>query len=160
MAWVLVYRSQQLNDQYYESGTGFQTVPGSATTYSTKEATLIDAVTQREALGQGARLVIKDLVSGVEFAAPSLSLSPYLNTISIVPATPSVPEGGSVQLSATGQWTDGSSGNITNSATWSSATTSHVTVSPTGQLNWVASGTSLITCSQSGAVGTVTATAA
>jgi trimeric autotransporter adhesin len=159
VSWIIVFRQPALTEQYFESGTGFQTAIGSATTYSTKEASLVDAVTQKELFGPGARIVIKDLVSGKEFAAPVLSASPYLNTINLNPSAPAVPNGGTVQMSAVGVWSDGTSNSITNSATWSSATPAHVTVSQTGLLTWVAAGTSVITCSQSGATASVTATA-
>jgi trimeric autotransporter adhesin len=160
VSWIIVFRNPQLTEQYFESGTGFQSTIGSATTYATKEATMIDAVTQKEAFGPGARIIIKDLVSGKEFAAPVLSASPYINTINLNPATPAVPNAGTVQMTAVGVWSDGTSNNITQSATWASATPAHVTVSQTGLLTWVATGTSVITCSQSGATASVTATAA
>jgi hypothetical protein len=157
--WMIVFRTNQLVETYFESGTGFQSAIDSATTYASKEATMVDAITQKEAFGQGARIVIKDQVSGAEFAVPALCTSPYLNQINLTPPTPTVANGTTKQLKALGIWTDSTNNDITNSGTWASATPAHLVVSQTGLLTWVAAGTSVITCSQSGAVGTTTATA-
>jgi Bacterial Ig-like domain (group 2) len=159
MSWYIVLRTQQLTETYFESGTGFQSSLGSATTYATKEASMIDAVTQREAFGAGALLVVKDSVSGTEFAAPNLTPSPYLNQINLSPTAPALTTGQTVQMKALGTKTDSTTNDITNGSVWASATPAHVAVSQTGLLTWVAAGTSVITCSLSGVVSTVTATA-
>ncbi len=55
-----------------------------------------------------------------------------LTSISLTPASPSVPVGATQQFTATGTFSDGSNGNITASATWSSSTTTVATISSPG----------------------------
>jgi Bacterial Ig-like domain (group 2) len=157
--WIIIQRTNQLTESYFESGTGFQGVEGSATGYATKELTMADALTQRQIYGQGARLVVKDTVSGMEFAVPVLSASPYLTTINVSPAGPAIAAaGGTCQMTALGINSDGSTVNLANSATWASGTPGHATISPTGLVTGVAAGTSTISASQSGVTGSTTAT--
>jgi hypothetical protein len=71
MACVIIQKV--LATGYYVTGTGFQPVLGTGTTYSTKEAALQDAVTQREALGNAAILQILDLVTGATHDVPNFT---------------------------------------------------------------------------------------
>lgn len=73
MACILVNRLPDDSEQYWLNGTGWQSAAGSATTYSSKEASMVDGETQREALGPGARIIVKDQVTGEEHAIPALS---------------------------------------------------------------------------------------
>jgi Bacterial Ig-like domain (group 2) len=159
MSWILIQRMADQTETYFESGTGWVSDVTLATAYSTKEASLPDGVTQREALGQGARVVIKDKVSGTEFAVPQLKAEPYLNQIAISPASPGITAGNPVQMKAIGTLTDGTALDITNRAAWSSATPAHATVSQSGLVSFVAAGTSVITAAMGGASASTTATA-
>lgn len=83
-----------------------------------------------------------------------------LTSIQIIPAKPSVAVGASTQLKATGTYSDGSSGDITTTANWSSSDTTQATIQTTGQTDpglatGVAQGAPTITAS----VGSVTTTA-
>jgi uncharacterized protein YjdB len=95
--------------------------------------------------------VISDPDKGLIRAA-SLTLQP--TTIVIAPDAPSITAAAgsthTVQLTATNNYGD----NVTNVATWVSATPAKATVSPTGLVTGVASGTSVITAT----VGTITDT--
>jgi hypothetical protein len=74
MACVLILRSQHVGvpDNYYLEGTGWQSLESAASSYASKEASLVDGETQRELLGPGALLLCRDLVAGVEYPIPVL----------------------------------------------------------------------------------------
>ena len=55
-----------------------------------------------------------------------------LQSISVTPANPSVNNGSTIQVSATGTFPDSSTANLTNQVTWTSSNNSVATVSPTG----------------------------
>ena len=75
--------------------------------------------------------------------------SPVLASISVSPATPSVPKGETEQFHATGTFSDSSTQDLTNQVTWASATPAVATISNTsgskGLATAVALGTSQIT---------------
>jgi uncharacterized protein YjdB len=79
---------------------------------------------------------------------------PALVSIAVSPNTSSLPVGEYEQLTATGTYTDGSTQNLTQSATWSSSSAT-ASVSPAGATLATAVGTATI----SAASGTVTGTA-
>lgn len=84
-----------------------------------------------------------------------------LTSIVISPASPSMPVNTSQQFTATGNYTDGSSADLTNVVTWSSTSTANATVTASGLVTAVAAGTARIGASL-GAVSqltTVTVTA-
>jgi hypothetical protein len=62
---------------------------------------------------------------------------PTLQEIVITPTNPTIPVGGTVQLTVTGQYSDGSTQNLTDMVTWASDS-SLVTVSPQGLATGVA----------------------
>lgn len=79
---------------------------------------------------------------------------PVLASIAITPSPASIGAGSSVQFTATGTYTDGSTANITSSVTWSSSNPAIATVSSTGLASGAGGGTAIITASS----GTVSAT--
>ncbi len=83
-----------------------------------------------------------------------LTLPPALNSITVTPANSTVAVGGTQQFTANGLFTDGSTQNITNQVTWSSSNSSVATISSSGVLSALTSGSSVITASQ----GSVSAT--
>src|SRR5208337_3651019 len=94
----------------------------------------------------------------------SASSSPQavLQSIQISPAGPSIAAGLSEQFTATGKYSDNSTKDLTNSATWSSSNTSTATVSSSGMATSKAQGSATITASYSCVSGdaTLTVTAA
>jgi uncharacterized protein YjdB len=80
--------------------------------------------------------------------------APALASIAVTPNTSSLPVGEYEQLTATGTYTDGSTQNLTQSATWNSSA-ANASVSPAGATLAIAIGTATI----SAASGTVTGTA-
>jgi len=84
-----------------------------------------------------------------------------LTSIAVTPSRPVVATGATMQLIATGTFSDASTKDITNSAAWTSSDTTLATVESTSQTNpglatGVAKGTPTITASLNGVSGTVT----
>ncbi len=86
--------------------------------------------------------------------------APTLVSIAVTPATPSISHTGpgTVQLTATGTYSDSSTANLTATATWSSGTPADATVNSTGLVTAVAAGSSVITATVGSVHGTATVT--
>jgi uncharacterized protein YjdB len=85
-----------------------------------------------------------------------------LVSIAVTPSNPSIASGTTVQLIATGTFTDGTTQDLTQSVSWTSAPLSVASVSPTGLVTGTAVGSATITATQGGISGStiVTVTAA
>ena len=84
-----------------------------------------------------------------------------LTSITVQPAQPTVAPGDTKQFTAMGHYSDGSSKNITSSATWTSANSTIATIDGhTGLAVAIASGTVNITASSNGITGTTVMTVA
>ena len=79
-----------------------------------------------------------------------------LETIAVTPVNPSIPIGLTQQMTATGYYSDGTSQDITPTVTWSSNTTAAATVTGTGIVNSVATGSPIITAASGDISGQVT----
>lgn len=84
--------------------------------------------------------------------------SASLVSITVSPATPTVTQYLTQQFTATGNYSDGSTQNLTSSVTWSSGTMSVATISSTGLATAVAGGTSTITATKGVISGSTTLT--
>ncbi len=91
--------------------------------------------------------------------------NPTLTTITIDPPTPSINQGATQQLTATGTYQDSSTSTLTggtscsgNTVCWSSSDTTVATISTGGLLTGVAQGTATITAASGAITGTTTAT--
>lgn len=89
--------------------------------------------------------------SGSTNASTTLTVTASLLSIVVTPSNPSVAKGVAQQFTATGNYSDGSQQNLTNSVSWTSSSTSVATISGTGVASTVGTGTSTIQAS-SGAV--------
>src|SRR6267154_548759 len=93
----------------------------------------------------------------------SNSSGAVLQSIAVTPVSPSIAKGQTQQFTATGQFSDGTTQDLTMSATWSSSSTSVATIgASTGSATAVGTGSANITATQNGvtsntAVLTVTA---
>jgi uncharacterized protein YjdB len=85
-----------------------------------------------------------------------------LTEISVTPSTGKLAKGTSLQLAATGLFSDGTKQNVTTQVTWTSATPAVATVASTGKVQAVATGNVAIAAKLSGLTGTamLTVTAA
>ena len=82
------------------------------------------------------------------------STSKQVKSISVTPANASVNVGSQLQFDAVATYTDGSTADITSSATWAVANTSIATITSGGLANGVAQGSTQVTAALSGITGT------
>lgn len=105
------------------------------------------------AVGAGATTITAAFGSVTHTATLAVT-APTLNTITITPANASFAPGGTVQYTATGNYSDGTSQNITASVTWKTASKAIATVSNTGatkgQVTLVAVGSTTISATMAG----------
>jgi uncharacterized protein YjdB len=103
--------------------------------------------------------VITATVGAVSGSTTLTVTNATLVSISVSPATPTIPKGRTQQFTATGTFTDNSTADITSTSTWSSATAATATIAPaTGLASSVNAGTSLITATQGTISGSTTLT--
>jgi len=81
-----------------------------------------------------------------------------LNSISITPSNPSIAVDATEQFTATGNYSDGSTANLSSSVAWASSNQAVTTVSVTGVAAGVSAGSATITASISGVTGSTTLT--
>jgi hypothetical protein len=87
-------------------------------------------------------------------------VNPTLTSLAIGPDTPTLAEGESLQMTATGTYDDGSTKNLTGSAIWSSSDTTCATIDSGGLITAAQSVTAICTTSISASSGTVSASPA
>jgi trimeric autotransporter adhesin len=92
-------------------------------------------------------------------------VNPTLTTITVDPPTPSVDQGATQQMTATGTFQDGSTSTLQgstscsgNTVCWSSSDTTVATISTGGLVTGVGQGTATITAASGAITGTTTAT--
>lgn len=144
----------------YSDGT-IQPLQFNVATWSSSDPTVATVDSIGEATGQSAgSSTIKAALSGVSGTANLVVQSSPLQSIVITPAGVSVPEDMGVGLTATGQFGDGSTQNLTNTVTWTCTPSSIATVSTVpgfqGTVTGVAPGAATVTAVFAGVVGTST----
>ncbi len=103
-------------------------------------------------VGQGTTTVSAQL--GALSASTSLTVTPAaLASIAVTPAAPRFPAGLTRPFTATGRYTDGTSLDLTATATWTSETPAVAVVAAGGTVTTVAPGTSTIAATQDGVAG-------
>ena len=91
--------------------------------------------------------------------ATTVTVTPaVLTSIVVTPMGPSIAKGTAVQLTATGTLSDGTTQDLTHSASWTSAPAGFVTVAPSGLVTGTAVGSATITATQAGVSGATTVT--
>ena len=83
-------------------------------------------------------------IKGTTVLTVNAAAGPLLVSITITPATPSLTIGMQLQFTATGYYSDGSTENLTNTASWSSSAPSVATISTTGIASGIGSGQTTI----------------
>lgn len=81
-----------------------------------------------------------------------------LTSISVTPGSASIPAGLTQQYKAQGSYSDGTSGDITSSVTWSSSSTNIATINGSGLATAVAAGSTTITATSGSVSGSTTLT--
>lgn len=85
-------------------------------------------------------------------------IGPTLSTVTVAPSTPSIAIGKTQQMSATGTYDNGSTDNVTDSASWASSDSSIATVSSTGLVTGIAQGSTTISATLDAVNGSTTMT--
>ena len=97
-------------------------------------------------------------ITGCGSPATITTTTKSLNSISITPSNPSIAVNATEQFTATGNYNDGSTANLSSSAAWASSNQAFATVNATGVATGVAAGSATITASVSGVTGSTTLT--
>ena len=92
--------------------------------------------------------------SGSVVGSTNLTVTTPLVSIAVTPATPSLAQGQTQQFTATGNYSDGSMQNLTQTVTWSTSNASVATVSSTGLATAAGQGTATISAVYQGITGT------
>jgi len=72
-------------------------------------------------------------------------VNPKLTSITVTPVTPSLTLNQALQMTATGNFDDGSTKNLTGTSTWTSSANTQVSVNSTGLITALANTTSAVT---------------
>ncbi|MGB0037791.1 MAG: Ig-like domain-containing protein, partial [Terriglobales bacterium] len=81
-----------------------------------------------------------------------------LTSLTITPANPSIALGSSERFTLTGNFSDGTTENLTNEAVWTSSNVSVAAIGANGLANSAATGTTTITASMNGVSGSTVLT--
>ncbi|HZS70386.1 MAG TPA: DUF4082 domain-containing protein, partial [Candidatus Acidoferrum sp.] len=76
-----------------------------------------------------------------------------LTSITVTPANPTIPAGGTQQFTATGRYSDNSTQNITSQVAWSSSNSAVATINSAGLATGAGAGTATITATKGGISG-------
>ena len=93
--------------------------------------------------------------NGVTGTAKFNAATKAVTSVAVSPPTASIPAGAAQQFTAMATYSDGSTGDVSSTATWSSSTVSAATINAAGLATGVAAGSATVTAS----VGSVSATA-
>ncbi len=105
--------------------------------------------------GAASGTVTIQATSGTISGSASLTVvSSVLASIAVTPANPAILSGASVQLTATGTYTDGSNANITSAVTWTSANQVVATVNANGLTTGVSTGNTTVQAALGPIMGT------
>jgi uncharacterized protein YjdB len=108
----------------------------------------------------GGPVTITASQNGVTGSALLQVTAPTLVSIAVSPATDTIPLGTFLQFTATGTYTDGSTQNLTSSATWSSSPNTVASVAASGLATAETLGTTTITASSNSVNGSTSLTVA
>jgi hypothetical protein len=135
------------------------TTGGVAVTWSSATPAVASINAAGLATGLTAGTTTITATSGTVTGTATLAVSPAtLASLQVTPATPSVAQGASTPLVATGTYTDGSTANLTASATWVSASPAIALVNAGGLVTGVAVGSTTLTATSGSISGSVTLT--
>jgi hypothetical protein len=106
------------------------------------------------------RLIPYALAVALVFGVVACSTSPTASITSITVTGATVTAGGTVQLKATANYSDGTTADVTSSSAWTSSNTSIATVSATGVVQGKSDGAATVTATYQSSVGTALITVA
>jgi len=108
--------------------------------------------------GAGPGFTIIRATSGPISGTATLRVTAALISLTVTPSNPSITLGGQQQFTATGTFSDGSTQDLTNSATWNSSATNVATISATGIAAVVAEGSTTVTANTGSVSGSTVLT--
>jgi 6-phosphogluconolactonase (cycloisomerase 2 family) len=136
---------------FSDGSTGFLT--GSATWTSSNRSVATVAAGLATSTGYGTTTITAS-VGGQSATASLIVAEPALTSITVAPSTVTVYQGTAIQLTATGEYTDGSSVDVTSTVTWSSSNTSIATISAQGLVQSIGLGTDTVSATLQNVTGT------
>ena len=126
---------------FSDGSTGFLTNSATWSSSSPSVATVIAGLAT--SMGYGTTTITATV--GGQLTTASLTVAePPLSSITVAPSTVTVYQGTAIQLTATGEYADGSSVDVTSTVTWKSSNTSAATVSAGGLVQSVGLGSATI----------------
>ena len=142
---------------YYNNGT--TQVLGASVTWQTSQSSVATINTQGDVTGAGVGVAQLSATSAGVTGNTSVTVGPpALVGITLGLNQSSLPVGESEQLTATGNFSDGTVQNLTQSATWSSSAPGVVTISAAGLATGVTAGTSSLSATMTGITSSATLT--
>jgi uncharacterized protein YjdB len=143
----------------YSDGSTQDVTASAAWTDTSPAVAKVTASGMVTALAAGSTTVTATL-DGVSGSADlTVSAAPKtLTTIAVTPATATIAIGATQQFTATAKYNDGTTANVTTSATWSSSNSAIAKIAPSGVASALATGSATITATLSGVSGTATVT--
>jgi Bacterial Ig-like domain (group 2) len=85
-------------------------------------------------------------------------VNPTLTTLTVGPATPTIQQGSTLQMAATGTYDDSSTKDLTGKVQWTSSDTTVLTINTSGVASGVATGSATITATSGTVSGSTSAT--
>ncbi len=142
---------------YYSDGTTHAL--GASVTWQTTQSAVATINTQGDVTGAGVGVAqISAAYEGVTGTTSVTVGPPALLSITVSPNQSSLPAGESAQFTATGNFSDGTVQNLTQSATWSSSAPGVATITAGGLARGVTTGTLSISATMSSITGSATLT--
>lgn len=141
----------------YSDGTTTSVTSTARWTSSNVSVATITPAGLASAVAGGSTAITASLggVSATASLTVSAAVAPTLTSIALTPNPGSVGIGAKQQFTATGTYNNGTTGNVTSTATWKSANTAVATISPAGLATGVAAGSTTVTASLNGLSATV-----
>jgi trimeric autotransporter adhesin len=109
--------------------------------------TAVATMSGSSATGQGGGTALISAVFGVTGSTTLTVSAASLGSVSIAPKSATMSVGGTLQFTLTGHYSDGTTANLTSSATWSSSNSSDAAISDTGLATGLQGGSVTITAS-------------
>ncbi len=142
---------------YYDNGT--TDALGASVTWQTSQSAVATVNTQGNVTGMGEGVAqVSATYQGVTGSTSVTVGLPALLSITVSPNQSSLPAGESEQLTATGNFSDGTVQNLTQSATWSSSAPGVATITAGGLAKAVTAGTSSLSATMTSITSSATLT--
>jgi hypothetical protein len=134
---------------------GTERALAASVTWQTSQSTIATVTTQGSVTGVAVGVTqVSALYQGITGNTAVTVGPPSLLTITVNPNASSLPKGESEQLTATGSFSDGSTQDLTQTATWQTSPSTVVAVSPQGNVTGIGQGAAQVSAVYQGATGT------